>query len=582
MTQYRTYEYRADDDTLTLNGWRLGIGNAGRLRGFDFFATANMTLTLNHDVTGYKQSVAGVPATQSNFQGLVLSAFGVFVREDATVQIAIADGDPTNPRWDLVYMEHEYKLGVTGGVQAQYKVIQGVPNLIPVKPIIDNSIEDVVIGYLYIPANTTQLNNVGVEFVQYKPQFSDQIKGRDLVNSTINSVTGTGQLTFELKSGVSSQYQVFNFPSSQGGDLDVKLNTKHAEQGSRFDLYLKGSYNILYKTEIKIDDTVIIEIAKSLLQRINEGEICHIICVFDGTNWNITGDTQDNISPKFLPNKAYNDGEIVEGITLNELQLKAIGSVIVLNDDATIDDNIQRITFTNFEPNVGQKLRIVCNFTTPTTQYKLEFGYGPGGAGNPEDYDIDLNRFASFNGNGYPFIDIKNNRVFDFELIKAPGAGGTIKYWQLINTTAILDYIGVEGRVDSTRYSTNNVVSNLESHHQSIQSIDNRLGDFNNIAIKAAEIGEWDMSSDLFITRALPSGITFENCLNVKVTIIDNLEENKTDLTVADSTTLESIGMYSVRDNDTIALSIKSGGKYNASGYNNNSNRGYITYTYMV
>jgi len=191
--QTRFWNYRDDDLTASIVQWLTGIIPPGRYFGFDFLPTANLTLTLNHNTTGFS-FVDSVPADQQNIS-LCVTRQGVVVTEDAQITLPINAGDPTDPRIDLVILTHEY-ITTTGGQTALYSVIEGTPDPSPSAPALTDPLRQIIIGELLIPANTAQLDDVGVEWTQaLKPRFAGNSPID--INLTPNRATetdGTGDL----------------------------------------------------------------------------------------------------------------------------------------------------------------------------------------------------------------------------------------------------------------------------------------------------------------------------------------------------------------------------------------------------
>lgn len=167
MAQERFLNYKTDDLTTRLNAWFLGIMNYGRYAGFDFNPSANMTLELNHNTTGIETANYVDPPVLNAKKGVLMTRQGTVVKEDDVINVPIEPGDALD-RIDLIVCSHKYVLS-TGGAAATYSVIKGTPDANPVAPALSLPAQQVVIGELYIPTGTTQLDQAGVVFTQSIP-----------------------------------------------------------------------------------------------------------------------------------------------------------------------------------------------------------------------------------------------------------------------------------------------------------------------------------------------------------------------------------------------------------------------------
>lgn len=158
--QKRFWNWQDEDSTFELSQWRLGIIDAGLYRGFDRPAVfpPTMRLTLNHSTTGARRT--NIDRTLSSLFGVLVTKQGVVVRQDGAISVTI---DPsTTARTDLIIFEHEYK-EIAGGIDGVYKVIKGTGANVPT---LDNPNIQIILGYLYLPANTTKLNAAGVTYTK--------------------------------------------------------------------------------------------------------------------------------------------------------------------------------------------------------------------------------------------------------------------------------------------------------------------------------------------------------------------------------------------------------------------------------
>ena len=166
MAQKRYIEWLSDDDSLQFNLFLLGLIPPGLFRGFDFTPTNNLFLELNHNTTGYQ--FPKVTGELSAITGVVRSKQGVLIFEDEPILLQVNANTTSNPRIDLVVCEHQYQTQIAGGVEAEFFVIQGTPSANPVAPTLTNPNFQVVIGELYIPANTSVLDAAGVIYTRPK------------------------------------------------------------------------------------------------------------------------------------------------------------------------------------------------------------------------------------------------------------------------------------------------------------------------------------------------------------------------------------------------------------------------------
>jgi hypothetical protein len=160
MAQRRLYEYKEDDLTRLLDSWLSGIIEPGRYRGFDFLPTANMTLTLGHDQTGFQSSQFTNPVVIGPKLGICMTRQGVVVQEDDIVTVPV-NTTGSQPRVDLVVLTHEY-VTAPGGAAAVYSVVQGTAGPNPLPPGLPQPEKQIVVGQLFLPAGTTALNQPGV------------------------------------------------------------------------------------------------------------------------------------------------------------------------------------------------------------------------------------------------------------------------------------------------------------------------------------------------------------------------------------------------------------------------------------
>ena len=100
MSQSRIHDYRSPRSSADLNKKLVGVLPSGVYGGF--------TVHENGDID----------------PGVILTADGVRIKEDAAVSVSIPPGDATHPRLDLVVCIHEY-LPTYPNVAAHFQVIEG-------------------------------------------------------------------------------------------------------------------------------------------------------------------------------------------------------------------------------------------------------------------------------------------------------------------------------------------------------------------------------------------------------------------------------------------------------------------------
>lgn len=190
MAQQRFWNFKEDDLTGLLIRWMTGLHPSGRYFGYDFVSSANMTLGLAHSTTGFKYVEAPTTA-ESAFLGMVVTRQGTIIIEDTALSIGtVTNGDATNPRIDTVILTHE-RSEIVGGTQALYSIITGVPGATPTAPTVTDALRQTIVGTLYVPANTTLLNDVGVVWTpSQKPNFANA-NPLDYINLTANRATET-------------------------------------------------------------------------------------------------------------------------------------------------------------------------------------------------------------------------------------------------------------------------------------------------------------------------------------------------------------------------------------------------------
>lgn len=229
MSQFRTFEYRADDSTFELNQRLLGIIEPGVYRGFDWQQQAGLSFIMSHVTTGIQYYDGNELLNDPT--GVLISKQGVTIKETASISLSIDVGN-VFPRWDAIVMEHYYS-EVTGGVPAIYLVIKGTPSSSPVKPSLTNPSRQILIGYLYVPASMSSLAEGGVLFQkQAIPDvagngFKARIEAIEALNTTqdtelanrlkisLNGSDINNPATFRTNLGLGN-HVVYNFAGSGG------------------------------------------------------------------------------------------------------------------------------------------------------------------------------------------------------------------------------------------------------------------------------------------------------------------------------------------------------------------------------
>ena len=223
MAQERFWNWKDDDLTFRLNWRDLGIHEAGRYRGFDWTPVAGMSFQFNHAATGVVKTKADYTASPNI--GVWLTKQGCMITEDANVTVGTVNPTSSLPRIDLIVGRHQYVYSV-GGAFATYAILQGTPNAVPVAPTLPFPNEQVVLGQLYLPPNTTNLNDVGVVFTPAKvPYFANvQLGLSDAYDCEVtNQTAGDILLSFGAEfQNVNGQNWIQN--------MNIKMNNAFEEK----------------------------------------------------------------------------------------------------------------------------------------------------------------------------------------------------------------------------------------------------------------------------------------------------------------------------------------------------------------
>jgi len=189
--QIRYWNKFDDDDTYEISSWLVALNTPGRYHGFDNAGfAANMTLTLDHALTGY-QRITKAKAFASK-AGVFITSQGAVVYDTNTYDLAISPTGAGENRRDLVVATHEY-IDVDDGQQATVTVIEGSPSAgDPVRPALTSPETQIVIGELYLPENTSALNGAGVVWMpEPAPTYSGS--GRYALRDKNNRYTAQNQ-----------------------------------------------------------------------------------------------------------------------------------------------------------------------------------------------------------------------------------------------------------------------------------------------------------------------------------------------------------------------------------------------------
>lgn len=159
MAQNRWWNYKDDDSTFRLIQWMYGILTAGRYRGFGATTDNTLNLTIVQQAPDAFIQVSEDALTTTEV-GLWISPQGTVVKEDASFVLPISAGDATFDRIDIIVGQHKYDGALVGGTTAIYSVIEGTPSATPVAPALTIPNEQTILGYLLVPATSTQTDQM--------------------------------------------------------------------------------------------------------------------------------------------------------------------------------------------------------------------------------------------------------------------------------------------------------------------------------------------------------------------------------------------------------------------------------------
>jgi len=158
MAQTKYHSWLDDDLTRSLNKWWLGIKDPGRYRGFDWDELAPLATTFLHEKTGVVITNSDSPITQTPISGVWISQQGTVIKESAPIALTFTANPSGFGRIDVVYGQHIY-VETVGGAAATYGIIVGTPSASPVAPALPLPLEQVALGYMFIPAGATDLTD---------------------------------------------------------------------------------------------------------------------------------------------------------------------------------------------------------------------------------------------------------------------------------------------------------------------------------------------------------------------------------------------------------------------------------------
>lgn len=190
MAQFILWNWQDDDSTAQLNYRTAGYLPPGVYQGFGVNLASPGGLTLRMSMlNGFELTLTNL--TQE-FRGMLVTKQGVVIQENADIDLPINAGDPTNPRIDLVILEHEY-VQAPGASVGIYQIIQGTPSPNPVAPSLTLPERQIIIGQLYVPAGMAALTGTGVV---YTPEPTPVLANDPTLVRTFNDQSITGTKTF--------------------------------------------------------------------------------------------------------------------------------------------------------------------------------------------------------------------------------------------------------------------------------------------------------------------------------------------------------------------------------------------------
>ncbi len=158
MSQVRFHNYQRPVDSFQENRRLLGLLQPGRYRGFDGLASyVGLGGVIGHTTTGITQTNAD-NTTSTGPTGVWVAPNGMIIHETTALASIAFSTNAANAfeRIDAVYGEQEW-LASAGGQAAIYGVEEGATGG-PVYPVVSDPLTQVILGYLHIPANASDLS----------------------------------------------------------------------------------------------------------------------------------------------------------------------------------------------------------------------------------------------------------------------------------------------------------------------------------------------------------------------------------------------------------------------------------------
>jgi len=241
--QDRRWNYKDDDATALFNRCFTGIIPWGLYHGFDFVPASDLNLQLNHQTTGFTDVDKDGEASAK--MGCFITKQGIVIKQDDSLTIgSIAPGNGINPRIDIVIAEHQYVL-VVGGQQALYSIIQGTPAASPVAPALTDPNKQIILGYLYMPAAATALDDTGVTYTRAgRKEFG-------LINFAANEIAVT-----DTDGNLTTSPSLTSNLSGLTGNVQGQINSLNTALGTKQDI-ITGAITTVLTSNLIPDRAVI-------------------------------------------------------------------------------------------------------------------------------------------------------------------------------------------------------------------------------------------------------------------------------------------------------------------------------------
>lgn len=191
MTQRRAMEYLQDDTTDALNRWNLGIINSGVYRGYNLDKTGGALVLKLVQTTGVVEVDKDEAATTAS--GCVVTKYGTRIKEDGALTIGLTANATANYRIDTVWYDHE-RVETAGGAAASFGITNGVAGATPAPAALANPTRKVVIGYVIIPPNFSDIAVDPVEWIQNPHPLCEDVSLNNWAELVYTS--GTKTITF--------------------------------------------------------------------------------------------------------------------------------------------------------------------------------------------------------------------------------------------------------------------------------------------------------------------------------------------------------------------------------------------------